>query len=81
MTYASVKSVSEMEHIRVALDRCAIAYVRFIFEGYDGMGIVSILDPHRAVALIQHPASQRVEARALIQALQHEGAIKEVITE
>lgn len=80
-TYASLKRVAEMAHIHVALNRRDIAYVRFIFEGYDGLGIVSILDPHRAVALIQYPACQHVEARALILALRQEGAIKEVIAQ
>lgn len=79
MTCASLEHMAEMEYIQVALERRAIAYVRFIFEGYDGVGIISSQDPHRAVALIQYPSGRRVEAQALILALQQEGAIKEVI--
>lgn len=77
MTCVSVEVVADMQRIQVTLDRRAIAYVRFIFEGYDGLGIVSAPEPHRA--LIQFPAGRQPEARALIRALQQEGAIKEVI--
>jgi hypothetical protein len=80
MTYATVAYVSEMEGIRITLDRYAIAYVRFIFEGYDGLGMVSTLDPHLAQALITYPICNRTTAHALIRALQDEGAIKEVCT-
>jgi hypothetical protein len=69
-----------MEGIRITLERCAIAYVRFIFEGYDGLGVVSTLDPQRAQALITYPTCSRATAHALIKALQNEGAIKEVCT-
>jgi hypothetical protein len=67
-----------MERILITLDRHAIAYVRFIFEGYDGLGIVSTVDRNLAQVLIAYSTSNRATAQALIRALQNEGAIKEV---
>jgi len=70
-----------MEQILITLDRQAIAYVRFIFEGYDGLGIVSTVNRSPAQAIIAYSAGNRAAVRALIQALQDEGAIKEVFAE
>jgi len=67
-----------MERILITLDRRAIAYVRFIFEGYDGLGILSTVDSKLASAIIAYPAGNRNTVRELVQALQNEGAIKEV---
>ncbi|MEN6476317.1 MAG: DUF4911 domain-containing protein [Syntrophaceae bacterium] len=67
-----------MERILITLDRHAIAYVRFIFEGYDGLGTVSTVDRNLAQALIAYSTGNRAAVLALIRALQDEGAIKEV---
>lgn len=69
-----------MERILITLDRHAIAYVRFIFEGYDGLGILSTVDSKLAQAIIAYPTGNRNTVRELVQALQNEGAIKEVHT-
>lgn len=67
-----------MEQILITLDRRAIAYVRFIFEGYDGLGIVSTVDRGMAQATIAYSKGNRAAVQALLRALQDEGAIKEV---
>jgi len=69
-----------MEKILMTLDRRAIAYVRFIFEGYDGLGIVSTVDNRLAQATVTYTPGNRAAVHALLRALQDEGVIKEVIT-
>ncbi len=53
-----------------------ISYVRFILEGYDGLGIVSTKDPVSGQVVITYPLSRKVLLARLIDALHDEGVIK-----
>jgi hypothetical protein len=64
--------------IFLRVDRNDIYYVRFIFEGYDGMGIISTKDPIQGHLIITYPTGRRYDILELIKALQNEGIVKEV---
>jgi hypothetical protein len=59
------------------VNRSDIAYIRFILEGYDGLGIVSTLDPASAQVVITYPLSREALLERLIHALRREGVVKE----
>ncbi len=54
-----------------------ISYVRFILEGYDGLGIVSTTDPVSARIVITYPLSRKTLLTRVIRALHSEGVIRE----
>lgn len=59
------------------MNRDNISYLRFIFEGYDGLGIVSTRDPAAAQVVITYPLSRKTLLARLIHALHREGVVKE----
>ncbi len=61
------------------VNRDDISYLRFILEGYDGLGIVSTRDPIAAQVVITYPLSRKALLARLIHALHREGVIKEDI--
>jgi len=63
----------------VRVNRDDISYLRFILEGYDGLGIVSTRDPIAAQVVITYPLSRKALLARLIHALHREGVIKEDI--
>ncbi len=75
--YAISLVVWEMEKKDIELDRKDISYVRFIIEGYDGLGTITTLDSSHARVTFMYPLAQKDLALDLIRALQNEGAIRE----
>ena len=69
----------EKGQIEVRVNRDDISYLRFILEGYDGLGIVSTRDPIAAQVVITYPLSRKALLARLIHALHREGVIKEDI--
>ncbi|HON38154.1 MAG: DUF4911 domain-containing protein [Desulfomonilia bacterium] len=69
----------ETGQIEVRVNRDDISYLRFILEGYDGLGIVSTRDPIAAQVVITYPLSRKALLARLIHALHREGVIKEDI--
>jgi hypothetical protein len=59
------------------LNRENISYVRFILEGYDGLGIVTTTDPVSAQVLVTYPVSREALFRELVGAFMKEGVIRE----
>ncbi|MBT8490882.1 MAG: DUF4911 domain-containing protein, partial [Deltaproteobacteria bacterium] len=68
-----------LEKLSVLLNRSDITYLKFILEGYDGLGIVTTQDPYSAQAMVMYPLSRKQTLLDLIDALFKEGVIKEVI--
>jgi hypothetical protein len=64
--------------LSLILNREDISYLKFILEGYDGLGIVTTQDPHTAQALVTYPLSRKHDLIKLVSALIQEGIIKEV---
>lgn len=59
------------------LNREHISYVRFILEGYDGLGIVTTTDPVSAQVIITYPLSRSALLTELVGAFAKEGVIRE----
>ena len=59
------------------LNRDKISYVRFILEGYDGLGIVTTTDPVSAQVLVTYPLGREGLLRELVRAFATEGVIRE----
>ena len=64
--------------LSLELKRSDISYVKFIIEGYDGLGIVTTKDRFTARAVVTYPVSRKETLVKLLDALIHEGVIKEV---
>ncbi|HHO77302.1 MAG TPA: DUF4911 domain-containing protein [Deltaproteobacteria bacterium] len=64
--------------LSLKLKRSDISYVKFILEGYDGLGIVTTKDRFAAEAIVTCPVSRKQSMVKLLEALVHEGVIKEV---
>lgn len=67
-----------LEKLLLTLDKSEIAYVKFILEGYDGLGILSTKDPHEASAILTYPRERRALINELMSVLAKEGVLKEV---
>jgi hypothetical protein len=74
--YLENKMVSSMISLKV--DRNDIFYVRFILEGYDGLGNVSTKNPIEGRLAISCPAGNRDVIVEVLRALEEEGVVKEV---
>jgi hypothetical protein len=59
------------------LNREHISYVRFILEGYDGLGTVTTTDPVAAQVVVTYPLSREDLLRELVGAFAKEGVIRE----
>jgi hypothetical protein len=68
--------VSSMISLKV--DRNDIFYVRFILEGYDGLGNVSTKNPIEGRLAISCPVGNRDVIVEVLRALEEEGVVKEV---
>ena len=68
-----------LEKLSVLLNRSDISYLKFILEGYDGLGIVTTQDGLRGEESVMYPLSRKQNLLDLIDALFEEGVIKEVI--
>jgi hypothetical protein len=66
----------ETGQITLKVSRENISYLRFIFEGYDGLGIVTTQDAFSAEVAITYPLSRKVLLDRLIQALRREGVVR-----
>jgi len=44
--------MTDVVEIFLHVSRSDIAYIKFIFESYDGVGIVRTIDPHAAIIVI-----------------------------
>jgi len=54
--------------------RHEIAYVKFVFESYEGVAVVRTVDRHEAVLVVLAVPDMESQARTIIAALQAEGA-------
>ncbi len=66
-----------MGEIMLNVNRGDISYIRFILEGYDGLGMVTTKNPHAARILLSFPLSRKDLITRLIHALENEGVIRE----
>lgn len=71
--------VKAFVHVSVLLDRNNIYYIKYIFEGYDGLAQVTTQDKNMALVKIIFHNSQQELLTGILKALLEEGIIKEVL--
>jgi hypothetical protein len=69
--------VTDVVPIYLALPPREIAYVKFLFESYEGVAVVRTLDRHAARLVVLVAPDFEAEARAVVRALVEEGACVE----
>jgi hypothetical protein len=68
-----------MNTITVMIDKSNISYMKYIFEGYDGMAIVSTVNNNAATINILYSVSLLKPLNCIVKAMIEEGVIKEVL--
>lgn len=68
----------EVEAIFLRVPRREIAYVKFVFESYEGVAMLRTLDRFAATVVVLAVPDLVAQARAIIDALQAEGACEEI---
>jgi hypothetical protein len=69
--------VQDVVPIYLRLPRQEIAYVKFIFESYEGVAVVRTLDRRAATVVVLAAPDFEAQARAVVQALVAEGVCEE----
>ena len=69
--------VADVVPIYLALPPREIAYVKFVFESYEGVATVRTLDRHRATLVVLTTADFERVARAVVASLAAEGVCEE----
>jgi hypothetical protein len=72
--------VRDVVPIYLGLPPREIAYVKFVFESYEGVAVVRTLDRHAATLVVLVAPDFEPDARAAIDALVAEGACHEIPT-
>ena len=67
-----------MEPIFLQVAREEIAYVKFVFESYDGVAVTRTLDRHAALLVVLVAPDFLPQARAIVAALGDEAGAREV---
>ena len=66
------KGNPDVVEIRLQIPPEEIAFVKFIFESYEGIAVLRTLDRHRAVIVVIVAADFIAEARAILDSLRAE---------
>jgi hypothetical protein len=67
-----------LDEIYFEIPPAEIAYVKFIFESYESVGIVRTVDRKKAVIVLLAMPDFREAARAIVASLQSEVPLKEI---
>jgi len=70
-------AISDVVPICLRVPRREIAYVKFIFESYEGVATVRTLDRHRATLVVLTTTDLEPTARAVVASLAAEGVCEE----
>jgi hypothetical protein len=68
-----------MNTITVMINKNNVSYIKYIFEGYDGMAVISTVDSNTATINILYPVSLQKTLHGIVKAMIKEGVIKEVL--
>ena len=69
--------MADVVPIYLALPPREIAYVKFVFESYEGVAVVRTLDRHAATLVVLAVPDFETEARAVVDSLAAEGVCRE----
>jgi Domain of unknown function (DUF4911) len=64
--------------IFLRVPRAEIAYIKFVFESYEGIAVVRTLDRHAALLAVLAAPDFETSARAIVRALASEAGCEEV---
>ncbi len=70
--------MTDVVPICLSLPPREIAYVKFVFESYEGVGVVRTLDRHAAVLVVLAVPDFEAQARAIVRALGVEASCEEI---
>ena len=70
-------AISDVVPICLRVPRREIAYVKFVFESYEGVATVRTLDRHRATLVVLTTTDLEPTARAVVASLAAEGVCEE----
>jgi len=73
-----VSARHDVVEIRLRLPPAEIAYVKFVFESYEGIAVVRTLDRHAAVIELLVAPDFQAEAEAILADLRHQVAWERV---
>jgi len=62
---------------RLRVDRREIAYLRFIFEGYDGLAVLTTIDPQAGLVALHVPPGCESDVEEILQGLREEVLIEQ----
>jgi hypothetical protein len=71
--------MDHMNTITAMIDKRNVAYIKYIFEGYDGMAIISTEDRSASTINILYSTTQQKQLKSIVKAMINEGVIKEVL--
>jgi hypothetical protein len=71
------RRVTDVVPIFLRLPRAEIAYVKFVFESYEGVAVVRTLDRRAATLVVLAVPDFEAQARAVVRALRDEAACEE----
>jgi hypothetical protein len=66
------------QHYRV--DRREIAFIKFIFEGYDGMAMMKTMDPAKGIITFHIPPGCEKHVKAILQDLKKNITMQALVT-
>ncbi len=69
---------TDIVEIRLRLSPADIAYVKFVLESYEGIGVVRTIDRKDAVITLLIAADFEGEARRILESIRHEVTWEEV---
>ena len=69
--------MTDVVAIYLRLPPAEIAYVKFVFESYEGVGLVRTLDRRAATLVVLAAPDFEADARAIVRSLVEEGACEE----
>jgi hypothetical protein len=69
--------VTDVVPIYLSLAPREIAYVKFVFESYEGVAVVRTLDRHAATLVVLAVPDFEPQARTVVRALAEEGVCQE----
>jgi hypothetical protein len=71
--------MDQMNTISAIIDKRNVAYIKYIFEGYDGMAIISTVDSKASIINILYSTALQKTLQSIVKAMINEGVIKEVL--
>ena len=67
--------IRETAQIYLRINRSRIHFLKFILEAYDGLAVLSVLDPRKGIVLVRFAPESGSEVTNLLSSLAIQGAL------